>query len=367
MKKVVFLCSKHPPFDKRVFYKEGISIKEHGFEVEIICPNAIDGIYEGIKIKSFKQKQGLKNRLLSLKDLYRAAIEEYIDVIIAPEPDSLFIAFLLQVKYPKTKVIFDSHEYYYRYFDYINSKLLRFLLNKFIDRALNYLVKRISGVIVVTKLLHEKYSSLNQNTVLIINTTNTVPTLLNNGKEYFIYQGLLYHPDIIIELGRTMKRRRSNFKLLILGGFGKEYELKKKEFIKRIQEEGIENQIILKNWVEREEVNIYLGKSIAGIILFSLENYNSRNSLPNKLFDYMAIGLPVISMNYPEITRIVEEEKCGIIIYNGELESFVEAMETISNNTNLRKELGINSYDAIKEKYNWDNYKRKLIDMVENL
>jgi glycosyltransferase involved in cell wall biosynthesis len=82
-------------------------------------------------------------------------------------------------------------------------------------------------------------------------------------------------------------------------------------------------------------------------------NLNYRYSLPNKLFDYIAAGIPVIASNLPETGKIINENNCGLIIGKVTPVDLSNAFSEIKNNPVLLSELRSNSVLA-SEKLNWE-------------
>src|SRR5690606_13148764 len=72
-------------------------------------------------------------------------------------------------------------------------------------------------------------------------------------------------------------------------------------------------KVRFRGWVGRSEIHDMLGRAKAGLMnLHPTENYI--HSLPVKLFEYMAAGLPVIASDFPLWRRIIEKERCGLLV-----------------------------------------------------
>lgn len=374
--KVAYLCAKHPPYDKRVFHKISIALSNNEIEVVNICPNAKENIKNKIKILGFKQKKGFIGRLLSLYSLYKIGKKINTNILIAPEPDSLLVAYYIKKKQKNVKVIFDSHEHYYNHFNnYFSNKFVNSLLNKIIDGILNYFIKRIYGVIVVTNKMCEKYKKINTNTYLIPSTNNFISKgkyFLNKsnffeGKKYFIYVGIIYYPEIIIEAAKILKLNNTKIFILILGGFSKNsnnYNKNTKDFKDKIFQENLQEYIIFIEWVPYNTVQEYIINSLGGLVLMNPNSGNLDNFLPNKFFDYMAFSVPIITLNYPEISKIVREEKCGIVVKENNGKSLANAMLVLIKNKRKKEIMAKNSYLAMKNKYDWSFYEKTLIKLV---
>lgn len=83
-------------------------------------------------------------------------------------------------------------------------------------------------------------------------------------------------------------------------------------------------------------------------------------TIPNKIYDYMQIGLPVLASNNPSLENIIKKYKFGELYLGENQESFAEkVIELISKNTRVYSENGIN---GIKNKLNWEKQFKEIFD-----
>ena len=76
--------------------------------------------------------------------------------------------------------------------------------------------------------------------------------------------------------------------------------------------------------------------------------------------------VPVVSCDFPEIKKVVEEEKIGIAINANNTDAIAEAVNSMVNNESLRDEYSKNCRLA-KTKYNWNIEQQKLLEIYRNL
>lgn len=104
----------------------------------------------------------------------------------------------------------------------------------------------------------------------------------------------------------------------------------------------------------------------AGLSLEKDTNINYRFSLPNKLFDYISAGIPVITGNLPEMRKIVESFDCGFIIHGITPDEISKAIITLRDNPELRNRLKQNSVTA-SGSLNWKNEQGKVISLYSKV
>jgi len=110
----------------------------------------------------------------------------------------------------------------------------------------------------------------------------------------------------------------------------------------------------------------YTRMADAGLVLEKNTNLNYRFSLPNKLFDYISAGIPVIASDLPEISALVTKYNCGIIIPVVTPGEITEAVEILRQNRSLRQELKHNSITASRE-LNWENETQKVREFYKGV
>jgi len=85
----------------------------------------------------------------------------------------------------------------------------------------------------------------------------------------------------------------------------------------------------------------------------------NRMDMPSKLFDYMSLGVPVVTNYIGGWTNIVKQSQVGITTKNTP-ESFAEGITTLLENPELIHDCGENGIELIKERFNWDTSAKKL-------
>lgn len=91
-----------------------------------------------------------------------------------------------------------------------------------------------------------------------------------------------------------------------------------------------------------------------------LANEFWNSTIPNKLFDYMAGGLPVLVSDAAPARRIVTETECGEVFISADPRSALAAAGRLQDR-GARRRLGENGRRAIEARYNWEHDSRRLI------
>ncbi|MCC6536717.1 MAG: glycosyltransferase [Bryobacterales bacterium] len=92
---------------------------------------------------------------------------------------------------------------------------------------------------------------------------------------------------------------------------------------------------------------------------FDPANPNARFSAPNKLYEALAAGLPLITGDFGEIGEVVRTHGCGIVLETYSAESVARAMSTLQDEA-TRREMGARAHRLGREEFHWNAAERTL-------
>jgi glycosyltransferase involved in cell wall biosynthesis len=370
-KSICHLSSVHPLSDVRIFYKECVSLSKAGYDVTLVIPNEQDEIRNTIRIKAIKKRtQGRIIRMtLTVLDVLRKALKQHADIYHFHDPELIPIALLLKVL-RKTKVIYDVHEDYPRamlsryYLSPVVRRLTSFAFEKFEEFAIQYFDAVISATPVITK----RFEKLNKNTFTVQNfpildelyTGETVSW--EKRSNHLVYIGAINILRGIKEMvGATaLASKKTAIELNLAGNFSPQ---------------SLQNEISsMDGWqktnylgyLSRGKVTQLLGQVKIGLVLIHPEP-QYQVSYPVKLFEYMSAGIPVIASDFPLWRKIVDGAACGLLVDPKKTDEIAKAILFLFENPDRAETMGKQGRRAVKEKYNWDLEKIKLIELYDIL
>jgi len=104
--------------------------------------------------------------------------------------------------------------------------------------------------------------------------------------------------------------------------------------------------------------------ALAGLTLLHDEP-NYRHSLPTKVVEYMARGVPVLTTPLPEAVRLVETHECGLVVPWSDPDAVAKAALTLRDDPQWRLTLGRNGHAAADAHYGWPAAGRLFVDQLE--
>jgi hypothetical protein len=119
-------------------------------------------------------------------------------------------------------------------------------------------------------------------------------------------------------------------------------------------------------WASRPEVAQLLGNVRAGLVLFHPSPAH-RDAQPNKMFEYMAAGLPVIASDFPLWREIVDGAGCGLLVDPLDPDAITGAMQWLLENPKEAEAMGRRGRAAVEATYNWEPEAEKLIEIYRRI
>ncbi|MBT5407120.1 MAG: glycosyltransferase family 4 protein [Gammaproteobacteria bacterium] len=396
--KICMIASRHTLDDARVIHKEAISLKNSGFDVSVIlhCNSGYvyennDGSviakgiepngkckYKGLTIFGFPKRKGFFGKWKTYKEISGFISTLNADVYHAHEPDlSLAIAIrakkILKKKGKNAYVIHDMHEYppgepYDRAYGIM--KYIKLYFHIILDK---YFVKHVDHIFTANSIVRGYILTLSyKKTVDVIYNgpilklfPQTLPSQREkNSKLILCHEGSLPFDRGLKELVKVIQKFKDSVELRIIGDvFGDEKIWLEKE----INKHGLENSIVKTGWLPYEKVGDSLKNCHIGLILFRDAMENRLAGPPNKLFNYMNAGIPVISVDFPEMRTIITEEECGILIKDQSMSAIEDSIENILKlDSSYLLQMGTNGQKAIKNRYSWEKMEKIIISTYSN-
>lgn len=119
--------------------------------------------------------------------------------------------------------------------------------------------------------------------------------------------------------------------------------------------------------VAPDEVVGYAAAATIGVALTMPISLNNRLALSNKLFQYMAAGIPVVANDVAHVRAIVEGSGAGICVDPTDPKAIATALRQLIANPVAAAEMGRRGAAAIRDRYNWAQSERALLEVYERI
>jgi glycosyltransferase involved in cell wall biosynthesis len=115
------------------------------------------------------------------------------------------------------------------------------------------------------------------------------------------------------------------------------------------------------------EVLDYAASAQVGVSPIEDVCLNYRYSLPNKLFQYMAAGLPVVASDFDQVRDVVEGAAAGLTVDPSSATDIARAVRALVEDPGLATEMGRNARAAVEARYNWGTAAATLIGVYRRV
>jgi glycosyltransferase involved in cell wall biosynthesis len=368
--KVVFSVTNCICYDQRVL-KMAETVSSLGCEVTIIgrlqgeCCKRETVPFKTKRFKMIFNRGFLFYKFFNIRLFFYLFFHRF-DILVANDLDTLLPNYLIS-RIKRLHLVYDSHEYFTGVPE-LNGRPLVRLVWKTIEKLI---FPGLQNVITVSDSIADLYRmEYGAAPYVIRNLSPSSEALIPLSKEEMGIQPghlLLILQGGGINIGKGGEELIDAVSLtenvsLIVAGSGDVVPLLKEKVINL----GLSERIKFFRKMPWAELMRLTKSADAGLSLERDTNINYRYSLPNKLFDYISAGLPVITGKLPEIRKIVEVYDCGLIIPEISPVEISRAIIKLRDNTELRKRLKQNSAKAFAE-LNWKNEQEKVVSLYRKI
>lgn len=344
------------------------SLYDDGFDILLVgrrLPDSLnmdERLYKTRRFKMFFKKGPLFYAFFNIRLFFFLLFSKY-DIAHANDLDTLCAVFFAS-KIKSRKVVYDSHELFTEVPELINRPLVRNFWLKIEKLILPKLDSMFTVNSSIANIYAEKYKI---NTIVLRN----MPAKLNenilverkdfgfdNTNKLIILQGAGINIDRGAEEAVEAMKLIENA-ILIIAGNGDVIPYLKKY----VNENNLQKKVVFFSKMPHNELTRLTKICDCGLTLDKDTNLNYRFSLPNKLFDYIRAGIPVIASNLPEVNAIVDQYKIGIVLNNHNVEEIASAFNKIL--FEIPRSEWEESLRKASQELIWENEQSKLINYYE--
>lgn len=178
-----------------------------------------------------------------------------------------------------------------------------------------------------------------------------------------VYVGLI-NPSrglrTVMEAARLLRDMGRKFEIKVAGS-GKDFQ----HISSMVERFGLQKEVQLLGWIDHQRLSEVLANADVGLVPhYVCSHWN--NTIPNKIFDYMSAGIPVVVSDAIPVRRIVEETGCGLWYPDTDGAALAQRLVQLEDGA-VRERYGKSGYQAVVGKYNWQQDSRVLLDSVASL
>jgi glycosyltransferase involved in cell wall biosynthesis len=356
--------------DQRVLKIAGV-VSKLGCNIEIIgrisgdCCNSDAVPFRTKRFRMIFKKGFLFYAFFNLR-LFIFLLLNKFDLLVSNDLDTLLPNFLVS-KLKRLTLVYDSHEYFTGVPEIQNKPFVKWVWKK-IEKSVFPGLAHVMTVSDSIALQYEKEYHLRPLTIrnCAVKTANVIPFSrqelgIKSDDLLLILQGTGINSDRGGEELVEAINLTDRVSLLIIGS-GDEYA----NLIEKTVNLQLSDRIKFISKVPWHELMRYTKSVDAGLSLDKNTNLNYLFSLPNKLFDYLSAGIPVIATDLPEIAKILNKFCCGILIAKPDPEEISKAIIKLRDDKSLVLDLKRNAV-AASESVNWEKESIKVEKLYRSI
>jgi glycosyltransferase involved in cell wall biosynthesis len=364
-KSILHFSVLHEINDVRIFHKEALSAFNSGFCVTILAiDNQIVQNEDVLFVKINRHKRNLKTISAAHLRIAAILIHKKADLYQFHDPELIIIGFLLRLL--GRKVIYDVHEdlpkqiYHKNWIPtYIRSSLA-FVVGC-LEKIAYY---TFSAIITADDLISTRFgkNAITIRNFPIVGERINIDLPARKRQKKMVYTGKLATKRGLFEMLELIyKLNEIHSVTLVLAGEFENHQTK----IHAEQHLGWKYTNYLGKLDFSDMPSVLENATLGLALLHPSPQYLT--AIPTKLFEYMQAGIPVVGSKFPSWEKIVDVERCGILVDPENITEILAAVLEIFNSFEKQELMSQNGINAMKEKYSWESEARKLTSLYVSL
>jgi glycosyltransferase involved in cell wall biosynthesis len=361
---IVQLTTVHQWDDIRIYHKISKSLASAGYNVHLIAPAKASFEIDGISVHALPDTSGRLERILKRQfAAFKTIMKLKPSVVHFHDPELLILALVLRgLKYI---VVYDAHED-------VSAQILvkhwiaprlRLTISKIVRMFESRAAGIMSAIVGATEKIAGQLPSVQS--IVLRNYPKLSEFEFQNlrRRQFKSNQNIVYVGGISIERGvgdvvDALPLAGEEIRLLLAGNFATQATQDQLCALKGW------SQVDYLGWIGRQDIAATLNKACVGLLVLH-PTPNHLESLPIKLFEYFAMGLPVIASDFPLWKELVGD--CGILVSPEKPNDIAQAVKWILCNPNLSREMGERGRKRVLDQWNWEIESKSLISLYHRL
>lgn len=325
-----------------------------------------DEFFEGVQILDIgKEHSRLSNFFKSFSKLKKKLKKLNPDIVHFHDPELMFMGKIINRW--GIPVIFDIHENIAVQIldkEYI-PKLFRKSASFIYKKVENYHIKHFH-LMIAEYSYKDVYEGRGKSLTIVLNMpdiSHFEPYIVENrtGNEIFYIGGISNDRglEVTIDALKILKQKKVDFFMHYIGPISDEK-------MSTLSLKDIAENIKFYGRMDSREGFEISKKCVVGLsVLKPIKNYIS--SYSTKIFEYMAIALPIITSNFPLYQDVVEKYNCGYCIDPFSANELADRIEELISNHSHAQLLGANGLKTVTENFNWYREEEKLLSKYQEI
>jgi len=277
------------------------------------------------------------------------------DLFLSNDTDTLPANFFASIIRRK-KLVFDAHELFPEVPELVN----RSSVKQFWTSIENFIFPHLHHSYTVCQSIADYYNAkYNINMKVVRNVPYLRPTFSKSNKyreeKILLYQGA-------VNVGRGLEwvidamPLIKNAKLVIIGDGDIKHQL-----VAKVKSMSLTGKVIFIEKIPPDELFAYTSNADIGLCLLENKGLSYFYALPNRIFDFIAAGVPVLASRFPEIAAVVCTYKTGILIDHFEPEFLAFTINTMIENT-----YSTEHFSSLAKSFCWEKEEKILLEIIQS-
>jgi glycosyltransferase involved in cell wall biosynthesis len=361
--RVLVVTVVHHPDDSRIRYRQIDALLEAGWQVTYAAPFTAYGVADrtelaGLRHVDLPRAQG-RRRLPALRAARRLlrTIGPGHDVVLLHDPE-LLAALPRRIGAP---VVWDVHE------DTAAAVTLKPWLPRPLRPSVRWAFTRVERMAewrVHLILAEHAYQDRFHDAHLVVPNVNRVPqSVPPPDQPRVVYVGSITRARGALELvdvARTVAAKTdAAVRLMLIGPAAGDVE----GLVRAAVDDGV---LDWPGFLPSDQAMGWVDGSLAGLSLLRDEP-NYRVSMPTKVVEYMAHGVPVITTPLPLAQELVESSGCGVVVPFDNAAAAAEAVVDLWKDPERRRELGAAGRAVARESFDWADHAESFVHELDRI